>query len=69
MNYTIELSDEQYAVLKEAVAARPSGTIAELIQEWINELAFQMRPPEHYYTDEEFAQHLAEAAQDDADAR
>lgn len=58
MSRAIELTDEQYAILEQAMTARPSGTIAALVQEWVDALACQMRPPEHYYAEAEFDQVL-----------
>ena len=58
MSRTIELSDEQYKILEQAAAVRPSGTVAALIQEWVDALACQLRPPENYYTEAEFDQML-----------
>jgi hypothetical protein len=65
MSHTIDLSDEQYAALLRAVAARPGATVAALVAEWAE--AIDPREPEHYYDDEQFLRVLgADDAEIDA---
>lgn len=52
MSHTIELSDEQYAAIMRAVAARPGASLESLVAEWAE--AIDPREPDHYYTDEQF---------------
>lgn len=52
MSHTIELSDEQYAAVMRAVAARPGATLESLVAEWA--AGIDPSEPDHYYTDEQF---------------
>ncbi len=53
MSKSIELTDEQYAILEEAAAAR--GKKAEaLLAEWIDEVRDPMAHPRYYETDDWF---------------
>lgn len=52
MSHSIELSDEQYAAILRAVAARPGATVDALVAEWAE--AIDPREPDHFYTDEQF---------------
>ena len=49
MSYAIELTEEQYAAVLRAVAARPGATIESLVAEWTT--AIDPHEPQHYYDD------------------